>query len=456
MISLNIPDELVINHIHYLQKNGLEDRIKKLLAEDIVQAIKNELGQKTADEHRDFVKFILNEIDELKEKNVCELKDNIFVGDFDALNRMIQYVLEEFPSIDTCIREKKQIYVNKNYQEILLEAFGYEEFSQEPLTSFYDREYMFLKKFNKTYLKNLLKEKGGSYSEVISYLLEALDKAHAEGDFLLQEVMLFINMKLKEACDTEYKRRNDFLNDIQDIYGCALNVIKEKMNSTVINVMTYKDYKQRYHTWSAYDFVMGLGVKVCPYCNVNYVSPIYGMNGKARADLDHFYAKHIYPYLSISIYNLVPACKVCNSSLKKGKEFDASNISVYETGLEELYRFTYYPIDFDSFTGNGDIDIEIKYRKSERARKIMHNQQALSIRDIYQYHTNVAKDYIKKSQIYDEAYIEDIYTRYSNLFSSKQEVKECLFEIGTDVKNQSLGKFKTDIAKELGLIDESG
>ena len=198
---------------------------------------------------------------------------------------------------------------------------------------------------------------------------------------------------------------------------------------------------------------MELGIKVCPYCNMNYVVPIYGIKGKARADLDHFYAKHIYPYLSMSIYNLVPACKVCNSSFKRGKEFNSSNISVYEKDLEELYRFTYYPIEYDSFIGDGDVDIEIEYCKSENARKVMNNQRALNVKEVYQYHANIVKDYIKKRQIYDEAYIEDIYARYSNLFSSKQEVLECLFDIGSDIKNQPLGKFRTDIAKELGLID---
>ena len=140
---------------------------------------------------------------------------------------------------------------------------------------------------------------------------------------------------------------------------------------------------------------MELGIKVCPYCNMNYVVPIYGIKGKARADLDHFYAKHVYPYLSMSIYNLVPACKVCNSSFKRGKEFNSSNISVYEENLEELYRFTYYPIEYDSFIGDGDVDIEIEYCKSENARKVMNNQRALNVKEVYQYHANIVKDYIK-------------------------------------------------------------
>lgn len=453
MISLNISEEILVKHIDYLLDSGLEERIKNLVEDDIVAAIELEWGEGAIYDHINFIKYILNEIDALKEKKLCDLNDNIFVGNFTVLNKVIKYVSQKFPHIDACIRGKKQIYENKNYQELLLEAFGYEKFSQEPLTNFYSREYKFIKSVSKTYLGTLLKEREGNYKEVIEVLIVSLDKAYYKGNFLLLDIIMVLKRRLQEIQCFEYKNKNKFINDVFGVYNNALKHVEEKINSSVINIINYKDYKKRYETWSAYDFVMELGVKVCPYCNMNYVVPIYGMNGKARADLDHFYAKHIYPYLSVSIYNLVPSCKVCNSSFKIGKEFDESNISVYENGIEELYRFTYYPLEYDSFTGNGDVDIEIEYCKSGNAKKVMNNQRTLNIKEVYQYHSNVVQEYIKKRQIYDEAYIEDLYARYSNLFSSKQEVIECLFDIGSDVKNQSLGKFRTDIAKELGLID---
>lgn len=453
MISLNISEEILVKHIKYLLGNGLEERIRDLITDDIVNHIGDKLGADVADEHKRFVKFILNEINALKEKKICDLNDNLFVGNFNALNTVIKFVSQGFPNIDASIRGQKQIYKNKNYQEILLDAFGYEKFSQEPLAIFYNKECEFIKKVTKKYLKILLEETQGDHKEVIKLLIEDLNKAYIEGDFIISEIMFILKDRLQEILNTEYTNKNKFINDVFYIYASARELVEARINSDVLNIITYKEYKKRYDTWSAYDFVMELGIKVCPYCNMNYVVPIYGIKGKARADLDHFYAKHIYPYLSMSIYNLVPACKVCNSSFKRGKEFNSSNISVYEKDLEELYRFTYYPIEYDSFIGDGDVDIEIEYCKSENARKVMNNQRALNVKEVYQYHTTIVKDYIKKRQIYDEAYIEDIYARYSNLFSSKQEVLECLFDIGSDIKNQPLGKFRTDIAKELGLID---
>ena len=66
----------------------------------------------------------------LIEKEICDLNENLFVGNFNALNTVIKFVLQGFPNIDASIRGQKQIYKNKNYQEILLDAFGYEKFSQ--------------------------------------------------------------------------------------------------------------------------------------------------------------------------------------------------------------------------------------------------------------------------------------------------------------------------------------
>ena len=373
MISLNISEEILVKHVKYLLGNGLEERIRDLITDDIVNHIGYKLGADVADEHKRFVEFILNEINALKEKEICDLNDNLFVGNFNALNTVIKFVSQGFPNIDASIRGQKQIYKNKNYQEILLDAFGYEKFSQEPLAIFYNKESEFIKKVTKKYLKSLLEEMQGDHKEVIKLLIEDLNKAYIEGDFIISEIMFILKDRLQEILNTEYRNKNKFINDVFYIYASARESVEARINSDVLNIITYKEYKKRYDTWSAYDFVMELGTKVCPYCNMNYVVPIYGIKGKARADLDHFYAKHIYPYLSMSIYNLVPACKVCNSSFKRGKEFNSSNISVYEKDLEELYRFTYYPIEYDSFIGDGDVDIEIEYCKSENARKVMNN-----------------------------------------------------------------------------------
>ncbi|MCE7733194.1 hypothetical protein [Vibrio campbellii] len=62
-----------------------------------------------------------------------------------------------------------------------------------------------------------------------------------------------------------------------------------------------------------------LAIKVCPYCNIEGIKPDDNNNDDERVyrpPLDHYFPKSIYPFLSISIYNLVPCCSKCNTTYK--------------------------------------------------------------------------------------------------------------------------------------------
>lgn len=70
------------------------------------------------------------------------------------------------------------------------------------------------------------------------------------------------------------------------------------------------------------EFYAALDVKVCPYCNRCLIEPIDDGNGKRTVvgELDHFYCKSKYPYLAVSLYNLVPSCGICNGKSRKGEK----------------------------------------------------------------------------------------------------------------------------------------
>ncbi|MCD8293636.1 MAG: hypothetical protein LUE27_00105 [Clostridia bacterium] len=59
-----------------------------------------------------------------------------------------------------------------------------------------------------------------------------------------------------------------------------------------------------------------MNVKCCPYCNQQYTLYIEGDNkgkiGMAKFEYDHFWGKSEYPFLSMSMYNLIPSCPMCN------------------------------------------------------------------------------------------------------------------------------------------------
>lgn len=88
-----------------------------------------------------------------------------------------------------------------------------------------------------------------------------------------------------------------------------------------------------------------LGVKVCPYCNRMYTMKVFGKH-KIRPDFDHFYPKSVYPYLAISLFNLIPSCSMCNRKkwntaeifLEKEKNKNRSIIYPYDESFDEPQR----------------------------------------------------------------------------------------------------------------------
>ena len=65
------------------------------------------------------------------------------------------------------------------------------------------------------------------------------------------------------------------------------------------------------------DFALcnSIGVKACPYCNEEdiIIYEIKDEDAKIRnSELDHFYSREKHPYLSVSLYNLIPSGSICN------------------------------------------------------------------------------------------------------------------------------------------------
>lgn len=95
----------------------------------------------------------------------------------------------------------------------------------------------------------------------------------------------------------------------------------------------------------AYWLLRQQNVRVCPYCNRIYTVTLPTKEElekgeefiASRATLDHFYSKGDYPYLSLSIFNLIASCYSCN--LSKGSHQEQL---VYpydeEFGKEAVFR----------------------------------------------------------------------------------------------------------------------
>lgn len=77
----------------------------------------------------------------------------------------------------------------------------------------------------------------------------------------------------------------------------------------------------------AYALMQQYNQRICPYCQMHHVNFYVSSSLKLRPALDHFYPESKYPYLGVSLFNLVPACEQCNSRVKLANDPLAINLA---------------------------------------------------------------------------------------------------------------------------------
>lgn len=214
------------------------------------------------------------------------------------------------------------------------------------------------------------------------------------------------------------KEKHDFKEKIiKEFYGRYDSHIVREKNSIKMNTM----------------LVEASGVLVCPYCNRNYINV---RDNRMGGQLDHFYNKSIYPFLAVSLYNLVPSCSVCNL-IKKENHF---NISPFEsiTSNNEV-KFEYL------FISKTKISLLIKTNSKERELDIsnLHLKEAYNIHDVdvlrmLDNEKKYNKDY--RAKLKEVLKIDDL------------EIDKIIFGEIVEVENLinvPLGKLKSDIYENI-------
>lgn len=122
--------------------------------------------------------------------------------------------------------------------------------------------------------------------------------------------------------------------------------------------------------WRAFEFHRRIietnNLRYCPYCNAETVfllSDIKSKSGESRSHLDHFYPRSAFPYLGVSLYNLIPACAHCNSSMKGDKiPFDDKTfwLNPYAEDFNDLARFRYVKDSFEVILGGDDNEVKLE------------------------------------------------------------------------------------------------
>lgn len=197
-----------------------------------------------------------------------------------------------------------------------------------------------------------------------------------------------------------------------------------------------------------------LGVMTCPYCNREYTIPRKLSNGReVHPEFDHFYPKSKYPYLALSLFNLVPSCHVCNH-LKMEEQI---NVNPYFKSFEdEGLKFTLV----NKLTGGRVADkvvdhwvfdlknVEVKIKNAND------NVMRLGLEEVYSGHTDVVADIVTKAQAYNESFYQSMVDSYSGLGKTPAEIYQLIWGTYMDPQEyglRPLSKFTKDVLDEMGI-----
>ncbi|AZF47911.1 HNH endonuclease [Pseudomonas sp. R2-7-07] len=122
--------------------------------------------------------------------------------------------------------------------------------------------------------------------------------------------------------------------DIENAKAALPEAVCHEFHEACKKLFDYDCFAQKdSKSWNAYKLCMTSKYTMCPYCQQSLAVTIYKdkKSKSLRPTLDHFYPKHKYPYLALSLYNLIPSCHPCNSSLKSTANFyEKEHLHPYE------------------------------------------------------------------------------------------------------------------------------
>jgi len=201
----------------------------------------------------------------------------------------------------------------------------------------------------------------------------------------------------------------------------------------------------RYNSFSsrkvAYQMLQKINARVCPYCNRQYTFTLD--NQKVRPQFDHYFPKSIYPYLALSVFNLIPSCPICNqakSSLDTkhtpilypyNEEFGYENKFITELAGTNIATFR------QGLSDNFDIRIKIDSHCKQKDRVEKQIKQ-LHLQDLYNEHKDFVIDLIRNLYVNTPERIEEIIRNFPTLFTNADEVRATMFMV--DIRKDSWGK----------------
>lgn len=218
----------------------------------------------------------------------------------------------------------------------------------------------------------------------------------------------------------------------------------------IIEKLDYKGLRNSFYP----KYFNDIGIKACVYCNSSLTVSVEKTpnNYSARFDVDHYEPKDEYPFLSIFLFNLYPACAPCNRRKSKSTKV---KFRLYSDKLEET-RYSKYKFKLDigsksKFLITKDVnDLDFTFEPEFNVL-----QTELYIKEIYNTQKDIIEELITKQIMYDEHNKRSLHNSFSKLNLHSDLYLRTLvgnYTKESEIHKRPMAKFMQDIAKDLGII----
>ncbi|MES2573803.1 MAG: hypothetical protein V4572_02570 [Bacteroidota bacterium] len=230
-------------------------------------------------------------------------------------------------------------------------------------------------------------------------------------------------------------------------------------------IFNYKGFRE---SKKAIWFADSIKMKSCTTCNTQYTLKTSQVTGvKLLFHLDHYFPKSVYPYLSLSYYNLIPCCASCNMS-KSNKPFTLiQNIHPY---IESFHNIAKFKLDKASLADflidpNKNED-KIKYSVESRAKyfgntvfetKLENYLREFRIHEQYEQFKDVAAETYLRFRYYHKKRRNEVRDFFHESGINIDDELFRRFVLGNyhqdkDLLKRPLAKFMKDIGEDLNMF----
>lgn len=312
-----------------------------------------------------------------------------------------------------------------------------------------------LEAFAEEFSKNLFSNKDRRFKKPLNLLKDLLMESNNEGEKTIIALCIRYYSKLLILKPEQQQKLVKHIDTKRASLFYYVNNKATPFSEKLFKAFRYEELRST----EAHKIIEKLGIKTCVYCNAQLAVVVgNGRKRKAKLELDHFFPSSKYPFLSTSIFNLLPSCSQCNKAkTNSGFKLDTHFHLYTETNQLEPFQFSLCNASVVKYWLDRDINnLKIDFKDHNGESKVTEHDKVFSITDIYNTQKDVAEELLIKKEIYTESYQKEI-SEIKGLFDKKDQSLFNRIIVGNyletkNVHKRPLAKFTQDIAKQLKLV----